>query len=67
MSDSQVPQQDAAGEDFRLCADAPLFARVGFRPIPVEEIGLYEDEFRASWPVHTTPVSLPDWREADAE
>ncbi len=67
MSDSQVPQQDAAGEDFRLRADAPLFARVGFRPIPVEEIGLYEDEFRASWPVHTTPVSLPDWREADAE
>ena len=39
---------DAAGEDFRLRADAPLFARVGFRPIPVEEIGLYEDEFRAS-------------------
>lgn len=57
---------DAAHEDFRLRVDAPLFARVGFRPIPVEEIGLYEDEFRATWPVHTTPVCLPDWRGADS-
>ena len=30
---------------------APLLQRIGFRPIPVEEIGLYQDEHRASWPV----------------
>jgi hypothetical protein len=41
----------AAKGDFRLKPDAPLFARIGFRPIPVEEIGLYEDEYRATWPV----------------
>ena len=30
---------------------APLFARIGFRPIPVDEIGLYPDPYRAAWPV----------------
>ena len=41
----------AAKGDFRLKPDAPLFARIGFRQIPVEEIGLYEDEYRTTWPV----------------
>ena len=42
---------DAAKDDFRLRPDAPLFARIGFRPIPVDEIGLYPDPYRAAWPV----------------
>ena len=42
---------DAAKGDFRLRPDAPLFDRIDFRPIPVEEIGLYQDEYRATWPV----------------
>jgi hypothetical protein len=33
--------------DFRLKADAEVFRRIAFRPIPVEEIGLYQDEYRA--------------------
>lgn len=37
----------AATGNFRLKADAPLFASVGFRPIPVDEIGLYADQWRA--------------------
>ncbi len=37
--------------DFRLPDDSPLNRRLGFRPIPFEEIGLYEDEHRATWPV----------------
>jgi len=37
--------------DYRLAKDAPVLNRIGFRPIPVEEIGLYEDDYRASWPV----------------
>lgn len=37
--------------DFRLKADSPAFDRIGFRPIPFDEIGLYQDEYRASWPV----------------
>lgn len=51
-----------AGGDFRLRPDAPLLASIGFKPIPVEEIGLYEDPYRATWPVVTTPVPRRDWR-----
>lgn len=57
---------DAAGGDFRLKPDAALFDRVAFRPIPAEEIGLYADAYRASWPVVTTPVPMPDWRRPPA-
>jgi len=52
---------DPAKGDFRLHPDTPLLARIGFRPIPVEEIGLYQDEFRASWPgtTHTSEKNSP--------
>ena len=40
------PQQPGLG----LRPDARLLERIGFRPIPVEEIGLYPDPLRASWP-----------------
>ena len=53
---------DPANGDFRLRPDAALFATVGFRPIPVDEIGLYEDAYRATWPVVTAPTRVPDWR-----
>ncbi|MCP4639336.1 MAG: hypothetical protein GY851_02830, partial [bacterium] len=36
--------------DFALRADSPAFAK-GFKAIPLAQIGLYEDESRASWPV----------------
>jgi hypothetical protein len=55
---------NAAKGDYRLKAGAALFAAVGFRPIPVEEIGLYQDTYRASWPVAATPEAVPDWRPA---
>ncbi len=42
---------DITGHDFCLDEKSAIFDRFGFRPIPVEEIGLYEDENRASWPV----------------
>jgi len=47
----------AAKADFRLKPDAEVFRRIGFRPIPVEEIGLYQDEYRATWPGDTGAVS----------
>jgi len=53
---------DAAKGQFALRRDAPVFARLGFRPIPVEEIGLYNDEYRATWPVLSRPADVPDWR-----
>jgi hypothetical protein len=54
---------DAGHGDFDLTPDAALFATVGFKPIPVAEIGLYDDPYRATWPVSTTPIALPDWRD----
>lgn len=41
---------DAAHQDFRLRPESPAF-KLGFKPIPIEKIGLYEDRDRASWPV----------------
>lgn len=41
---------DADKDDYRLKADSPAF-KLGFKPIPVEKIGLYKDPRRASWPV----------------
>ena len=40
---------DAENADFRLEEGSPAF-ELGFEPIPVEEIGLYKDEFRRSLP-----------------
>lgn len=57
---------DAAKGDYRLKPDAPLFNSVGFKPIPVDEIGLYQDAYRATWPVVTTPVAVPEWRQPAA-
>jgi hypothetical protein len=51
---------DAAKGDYHLKPGAALFATVGFRPIPVDEIGLYQDIYRASWPGVTTPEAVPD-------
>ncbi len=45
---------DAANGDFRLRADSPAW-QLGFQPIPVEQIGLYQDANRASWPVPPVP------------
>ncbi len=49
---SRYPESaDVEKGDFRLNEKSPIFDRFGFRPIPFEEIGLYEDENRATWPV----------------
>ncbi len=41
---------DRAGGDYRLKPDSPALA-LGFQPIPMDKIGPYEDELRASWPI----------------
>ena len=41
---------DAAHGDWRLKPESPAF-KLGFKPIPVEKIGPYADELRASWPI----------------
>jgi hypothetical protein len=51
---------NAAKGDFRLKSDAEVFCRIGFRPIPMEEIGLYEDEYRATRLSGARPVGATD-------
>ena len=41
---------DAAKDDYRLRAGSPA-AALGFERIPVEKIGPYGDELRATWPI----------------
>jgi len=55
---------DRAGGDFRLKSASPAFA-LGFKAIPVEKIGLYRDDRRASWPVAHAPREVP--AEADSK
>lgn len=43
---------DPTNGDFSLRPRAPVLGAIGFDPIPVERIGLYKDELRATWPVH---------------
>jgi hypothetical protein len=40
---------DPARADFQLKDDSPAY-KMGFERIPIERIGLYKDERRASWP-----------------
>jgi hypothetical protein len=39
---------DAARDNFHLKPDADVFRQIAFHPIPVDEIGLYQDEYRKS-------------------
>ncbi len=41
---------NAAKDDYRLQPNSPAF-KLGFQPIPVDKIGPYRDELRASWPI----------------
>jgi parallel beta-helix repeat protein len=41
---------NAAKDDYRLQPGSPAF-KLGFQPIPVEKIGPYLDELRATWPI----------------
>ena len=49
---------DAATHNFQLQDDSPAF-KIGFQKIPMEKIGLYQDELRATWPVHHEPTPAP--------
>ncbi|NOZ19504.1 MAG: hypothetical protein GXP25_00285 [Planctomycetes bacterium] len=44
---------DPVERDFTLKSDSPVFRRFGFRPIPFDEIGLYKDGLRPTWPVRS--------------
>ena len=40
-----------AADDYRLQSASPAFG-LGFKPIPLETIGPYRDDLRATWPIH---------------
>jgi hypothetical protein len=72
MDNGVFPDQDpgfvdAAKGDYHIKPGASLFAAVGFEPIPLDEIGLYQDVYRASWPVAVAPQRVPDWRPKPAQ
>jgi len=51
------------GQPLRLeFKDPAALSAIGFEPLPLDKMGVYEDERRASWPVHhqVRPISLPE-------
>jgi len=44
--------------DFRLASDSPAL-KLGFRPNPLDKIGVYASDDRASWPVEHAPGDAP--------
>jgi hypothetical protein len=42
--------EDGAKGNYRLRVDSPAF-KLGFKPLPLEKMGLYESAERAAWPV----------------
>ncbi|MFB3041491.1 MAG: right-handed parallel beta-helix repeat-containing protein [Candidatus Poribacteria bacterium] len=50
LIDQEVGFSEKPPENFQLRDDSPAY-KVGFKRIPIEKIGLYKDENRASWPV----------------
>lgn len=58
LTDSDPRFADERGRNYQLKADSPAWA-MGFQRIPVEKVGLYADERRASWPVSHQPRPLP--------
>lgn len=51
---------DEADGNFQLRADSPAW-NLGFQRIPLEKVGLYRDEYRATWPVthRVRPMPMP--------
>lgn len=59
---------DAENGDYRLKPESPAL-KLGFEQIPIEKIGLYESEERATWPVVDAPGvrENPQWLEVPEE
>jgi hypothetical protein len=50
-----APEKD----DYRLRSDSPAW-KLGFQPIPLEKIGPYQSELRATWPVVERPETMEE-------
>ena len=59
MVDQDPKFADTPPRSFQLRKDSPAW-KLGFKPIPVNRIGLYRDPRRASWPVSHAVRSMPE-------
>ncbi|MFP6582057.1 MAG: right-handed parallel beta-helix repeat-containing protein [Candidatus Hydrogenedentota bacterium] len=50
LTDTDPLLVDAVKKDYRLGKDSPAFG-IGFKPLAMDKMGLYESNTRASWPV----------------
>ncbi|NOZ20695.1 MAG: hypothetical protein GXP25_06355 [Planctomycetes bacterium] len=50
--DGDLGFKDPDNGDFALDPKSPVFVACGFEPLPLDKMGLYNDELRANWPVH---------------
>lgn len=63
---------DPENDDYRLKEGSPAF-KLGFEPLPIEKMGPYESEERASWPiveasgVRETPIVIENFKEEEVE
>ncbi len=57
VTQNQALVKDAEAEDFTVPADSPAW-KLGFKPLPFDQMGLIKDEYRKSLPVHA-PVIRP--------
>ena len=59
-----LPKEPTRATDFRLRSDAPAIRKLGFQPLPLEQMGLINDGTRATWPVKAEPPPAgfkPHW------
>ncbi|MEI6500535.1 MAG: right-handed parallel beta-helix repeat-containing protein, partial [Armatimonadota bacterium] len=59
-----LPKEPVRATDFRLRSDAVAIRKIGFKPLPLEQMGLVNDGTRATWPVKAEPPPAgfrPHW------
>jgi tetratricopeptide (TPR) repeat protein len=57
--------KDIDALNFTIRTGSPVYGETEYTPIPFEEIGLYKDELRATWPVKKSPAGKyynPNWK-----
>ncbi len=57
---------DSGKMDFSIRPGAPVYGLIGCEPVKMEDIGVYKDELRASWPIKKEPARYykTDWQKS---
>jgi len=51
--------------NFNIRPGSPVYGITGCEPLAMEDIGVYKDEFRASWPINRTKEDIGKYYKAD--